>query len=536
MRITFVALGWEQLSISLLSAIAKTQGHDVHLAFSVSLFNDRSHLNIPSLAPFFDDTQDVIQAIKHQRPDVLAFSVLTANYQWMLKVAQAAKALNPRIQVIFGGVHPSAVPENVLSKPHVDYVVVGEGEVAFPLILDAIERGGPSGPIPNTRYKNSRGEIIQGPQTGFIQDLDSLPVFDKTIWEDYMQFRETYITMASRGCPYRCTFCFNNFFANLPEGPKGKYVRLRSPEHVMHELRITKRRYRPQMIEFFDDVFTVDKKWLKTFLDLYKKEIKVPFQCFTHVNFLDEETVRMMAEAGSFSFQIGIQSMDDHFKRTELKRYERTDQIEKTLSWMRKYNVKAKFDHMLGLPGEAMEAQETARQFYIEHPPYNIQTYWTKLQPGTEIVRQALQLGLISPEEISRINEGTTDCDIYSNSNGHVDPVKTRLYKAYEITFKLIPHLPKFMRRRFNPRFLRHLPKPAVTFLCYFIDIFVGLLKFSPDHILYAKYYFFHMGRFGIKKLGFKAPSATIPLDKSSFSWSVPFSVSRKEVLTIHRP
>jgi radical SAM superfamily enzyme YgiQ (UPF0313 family) len=82
--------------------------------------------------------------------------------------------------------------------------------------------------------------------------------------------------MASRGCPYRCTFCFNNFFAELPEDKKtkGKYVRLRSVEHVMDELIEAKNRYKNiRYMDFQDDVFTTSKEWLQEFLPRYKKEI-----------------------------------------------------------------------------------------------------------------------------------------------------------------------------------------------------------------------------------------------------------------------
>ncbi len=512
MRITFVALGWEQLGISLLSGIARSLGYEVNLAFSVALFHDRNVLNIPLLSPLFDDRGEVIAAIKKQKPDVLAFSVITANYQWMLDIAREAKEINPNVKVIFGGVHPSAVPDLVLAKPQIDYVVVGEGEAAFPQILKAIEEGGPRAPIPNTRYKLPDGQIVRGPQAGFIQDLDSLPLFDRTLWEEYMPYHDYYLTMASRGCPYRCTFCFNNFFAKLPEGPKGKYVRMRSPEHMMRELRIAKKRYNPKMIDFFDDVFTLDKNWLKEFLPMYKKEIGAPFECYTHVNFVDEETVKIMAEANCISFKIGIQSLHDDFKRVNLKRYECTDQVEKVLAWMKKYKIRSLCDHMLGLPGEALEAQESARKFYIEHTPYHISTFFTKLQPGTEIVQQALDLGLIAPQEVDRINEGVSDCDIYSNSNDHIDPAKIQTYKAYDIIFKLMPHLPKALRKRLDPKFFIKLPAPVINFLSLAADIVLG-----PDHGWYSRYYLFHMMRFFLRKLGFRGPGINKPLDDKGF-------------------
>jgi len=133
MKVTFVVLGAEALGVSQLSAIAKRDGHQVGLAFSASLFHDRFNLEIPSIAKHFDDRGDVIEAIKEQQPDVLAFSCLTSTYQWMLGVAREAKEIIPDVKTIFGGVHISAIPDRALSKAEVDYVVVGEGDVAFPI-------------------------------------------------------------------------------------------------------------------------------------------------------------------------------------------------------------------------------------------------------------------------------------------------------------------------------------------------------------------------------------------------------------------
>jgi len=200
------------------------------------------------------------------------------------------------------------------------------------MILDMIERGDFTQVIPNTRYRALTGEIICGPQTGFVQDLDALPIYDKALWEEHIPLHEYYITMAARGCPYRCTFCFNNFFAQLPDKREGRYVRQRSVEHMMSELRLAKARYNPRMIEFFDDVFTLDKKWLKAFLEQYKAEINIPFQCFTHVNYIDDDVGRWMSEAGCFASQIGVQSLDDDYKRKTVKRYERAADIEKTIA------------------------------------------------------------------------------------------------------------------------------------------------------------------------------------------------------------
>src|SRR5438046_887169 len=106
LRITFVGLGTEQLGISQMSSIARRDGHKVGMAFSAALFHDRFNLEFPSVSPYFDDTHNVIQAIKDQKPDVICFGALTSTYQWMLEIARHAKGINPSVKTVFGGVHP----------------------------------------------------------------------------------------------------------------------------------------------------------------------------------------------------------------------------------------------------------------------------------------------------------------------------------------------------------------------------------------------------------------------------------------------
>ncbi len=80
-----------QLSISALSSIAKENGHKTFLAYNASLFNDRFNFNNSLLGKFIDETDDVLKKIDSINPNVLAFSPLTATYQWSLEVAKKAK-------------------------------------------------------------------------------------------------------------------------------------------------------------------------------------------------------------------------------------------------------------------------------------------------------------------------------------------------------------------------------------------------------------------------------------------------------------
>ncbi|MBP7163551.1 MAG: cobalamin-dependent protein, partial [Candidatus Omnitrophica bacterium] len=508
MRITFVALGWEQLSISMLTALAKLDGHEVNLAFSPGLFHDRYNLHVPFLAAIFDDRAQVLKTIAQQKPDVLAFSAMTGTYQWMLGIARDAKRMNPNVKILFGGVHASAVPDRVLQQKSVDFVCVGEGDMAFRLMLQAIARKNFSDPIPNTRYKAPDGTIVRGAQTGFIQDLDSLPGFDKSLWEDHIRLGDIYFTMASRGCPFRCTYCFNSFFSRLGGPDKTKYVRQRSAGHMLQELRYARRRYHLRLVEFEDDIFTFNKKWLKDFLDQYKKEIGIPFQCLSHPSFMDDDVIRWLSEAGCRFVQMGIQSADEDFKNRMIKRYEKTRHIERVMQTMRKYHVELKVDHMFGLPEEPVSAQESARELYARIPPYRIQTFWMNYFPGTEMTEYALTNGFLSPEEVENLKDGNQP-DFYRNSSRVMAPGNRKLYAAYETIFKLLPIVPPALRDHLLARSFRRLPKVLNSWISFMADVVSGLWRKNPDHIGYAKYYFYHMTRFILAKCGRTMPPAT---------------------------
>lgn len=508
MNITFVGIGTEQLGISQLSAIAKANGHKTSLAFAAMLFNDRYNLQYPSISPFFDDTHQVVKAIKDQQPDVLAFGALTSTYQWMLDIAKQAKEINPDIKTIFGGVHPSAVPQLVIARPQVDYVVVGEGDEAFPAILNAIAKNDYATPIYNTRYKNKDGSIVSGIQKGFLQHLDTLPFYDKPLWEEHIRVGDLYLTMASRGCPYRCTFCFNNFFAKLPEEKSGKYVRLRSVDHVISELKIAKRRYKLHRVDFQDDVFATSKKWLEEFSWKYKKEIGIPYNILTHPRYMDEEIARWLKESGCEWIQMGVQSMDEEFKKDNLMRYERSEDVEYALNLMRKYGMHAKVDHMFGLPDEPIAAQESARLLYAKTHPKRIQTFWTCYLPGTQMMREAEEKGTITAEQAQKINEGE-DFFFFRNTDNVKDKDLMDKYKAYEVVFRLMPALPEKWMTGFTISNVKFIPKFLIRPVSMLADLITGFKQQNPEFSAYAKHNLYHLHKFFMAKLGLKVKSAS---------------------------
>ena len=128
--------------------------------------------------------------------------------------------------------------------------------------------------------------------------------------------------------------------------------------------------------------------------------------------------------------------------------------------------------------------------------------------PGTELLRQAFEMELITYSEVENIKDGNGS-DFYRESSKVDDPKKFKVYKAYETYFKLIQAFPKSWVSKLNIETLKSAPVWICSAISFIVDIISGLVKKNPDHIGYAKYYLFHIYRFVLIKTGIKPPKAT---------------------------
>ena len=334
---------------------------------------------------------------------------------------------------------------------------------------------------------------MRGPAAAFVQDLDSLPFWDKALWEDDVPIASCYLTMTSRGCPYRCSFCFNNFFAKLPGRGGGKYVRQRSIGNCIEELVFAKRRYGIRFVDFEDDIFTLDKAWLRDFLAEYRREIDVPFSCLVHPRFMDADMARWLSDAGCARAQMGVQSVDEDYKRKTLLRVEKDAALRRALEAMSAAGLPMKLDHILGLPGEPVSAQEQAWQLYKQYRPSHVNTYWLSYLPGTDMTREALEAGQITQEDVDDINRGKTRLFHYVSSWKR-DPVLAT-YQKYDMLFRLLPLLPRRWAERLRAERLPNLPSGVANFIGFLADLFGALIHRDRETVIYARQYSHHMKR-----------------------------------------
>jgi hypothetical protein len=203
---------------------------------------------------------------------------------------------------------------------------------------------------------------------------------------------------------------------------------------------------------------------------------------------------------------MGVQSMDEDFKN-KLKRYERTDHIKLALQFLNKHGIRVKVDHMFGLPGEPIEAQEKALSLYIEYVPARIQTFWTCFLPGTELMKEGLAEGIITKLEADRLNDGI-DFYFYRDTNNIKNPALVKAYNAYDFLFKIMPILPKFIRVRLKASHVQSIPSPFKKTIGYIADVITGFIYKNPDFEAYARHYLFKMYTILLQKLGITSPSA----------------------------
>ena len=483
MKIAFTSIAYESLAISILSSIAKKEGHDVKLIHIPTIFKDGLTREFKRLANLFSNDKEIFEQLKAYQPDLIAFSVATFDYQRALHYAEIFKMICPNAKIVFGGIHVSCVPEVVIADEFIDYVVIGEGEIAFSAIIKHIEKGNSSEPIVNTWYKSKDNTIIKGKQIGFIQDLDSLPHFDKEIWKEVSPLKSYYMTMTSRGCPYNCSYCFNHFFRDIPD-EKSNYIRRRSVKHVMEELAIAKEKYNINTIEFWDDIFIFDKKWLKEFLDAYKKEIGLPFKCYIHVNLFDEDIALQLKNAGCKWVDFGIQNINEEYRKKYLKRNETNINIINALKILKKHKIVSFADYIIDLPGDKIEHYEEARLFFLENMPDIIEPYWMSYHPQTEIIEKGFEHNILNDEKMDSINKGSCHRGYFESSMA-----SQNFHSEYYFILKVLPAIPIFLRKKLTYSVSRKIPYFIKLPIFIYSILYLGFIHKSPRIKLFFALY-----------------------------------------------
>jgi len=304
------------------------------------------------------EKEKYVQKIKDFNPDLIGFSVMTTSYSVTKNFTSYIRKQLSNPILCWGGVHPTALPEETLRDNDLDIVVYGEGEYTLLEIADRYDRYNLDfSAIKGICYLNYK-EFKMNPPRPLIQDLDSLPIADRNLLENFKWYLSPpgilrgkfyfgiTTAYASRGCPFSCIFCASKSI-------HGSKIRRRSVGNVIEEMCYLKY-IGVKGIYFNDDTFATDIKWLNEFCSK-AKGLKMVWGCQTRANIAqDIKVLRIMKEAGCVQVDIGAESGSQKILNV-LKKGITVEQIKKSFENLRKLKMTTFATFILGNPGETME-------------------------------------------------------------------------------------------------------------------------------------------------------------------------------------
>ncbi len=343
------------------------------------------------------ESPDLVNAVRGLRPDVIGYSVCTGAEQYYLSLNRCLKEYL-RFVSVFGGPHPTFFPD-LIREPGVDAICRGEGDVAFPEFLDRLETGGRLEPVANFSVKNE-GMVKSLPPRPLVSDLDSLPWPDRELYYSVSpEIRRHRVRsfLAARGCPFSCTYCFNEAMDTLYDG-LWKRVRLRAPDKLVDEIASVVNAYETDFVAFRESIFPLRPDWLRDFARRYVSRVGIPFYCHLRLDLLNEENVSLLAEAGCHSVNVGIETGNPELRRQLLGRSMTNQTIVAACRLLRRHGIRILANNMLGLPGATFEHDlETLRLNQACKPDYALAMLWQPY-PGTALAKYAADNGYYDPK------------------------------------------------------------------------------------------------------------------------------------------
>jgi anaerobic magnesium-protoporphyrin IX monomethyl ester cyclase len=387
--------------------------------------------------------------IEAAAPDLVAFSATTLAFPWVVNCLRWLREAGIKTPTICGGAHPSVDAEHAIQAEGLDMICLGEGEGALLDLVDALESGRPHHQIENLWVKHD-GEIHRNQLRGLVQDLDTLAPYDRDDWLNYPQLLHERdgeaIVIASRGCPFKCTYCVNHFYMEL--FPDKQYVRFRSPDNVIAELVSLVEKY-PFIrgFHFDDDILYMRKSWSIEFTEKYKKALGLPFVCNMRPNICSREIVKLMKEANCHKVMVGLESGNEYIRNTLLLRALKAEDMVTAFHRFEEVGIETVSFNMVGLPDETpANVLETVKLNAVSHVTYPQVSIFYPF-PGTKLAKYCEDKGYVRPFR-GDVYDYFSDSNLDMPSMTRDDIVAYRLsFRPFMYAYRAVYRLPEPLRR-----------------------------------------------------------------------------------------
>ena len=374
------------LGLMYIAAVLDRAGHHVEVI-------DMDALNLP--------IEDYVHEIKERNYDYLCTGGMITAWNFLTFTAGLVKEVKPSAKVIVGGGIVSSTPQHFISASKADVGVIGEGEDTVLDLIETFESGCSLSTVGGIVYKED-GQIVRTQERKNIGDLDKLPF---PAW-DLFNVGETYSRYPShhsilharrfgsiyttRGCPFRCTFCYTE-----------KAVRQRSIPNVIEELKELRARYGIRHIMIADDLFVVRKKRTLEFCEaMIEHKMNMTWSCTGRCNIIDREFLKLCKEAGCEFMGLGLESGSDMVLKA-IKKSQTPEQIVDAVRMVKEAGITPGGTFILGLPPETKETMRETAEIYKKINQYRGHVnkfFFATPYPGTELYDQMLAENKIGDE------------------------------------------------------------------------------------------------------------------------------------------
>lgn len=303
----------------------------------------------------FATLAEFAQIMAQERPLLVGLYVNLMTKQNILR--QIALCRQIGAGVILGGPEPAAYAAEYLAAG-ADVIVVGEGEVTLEELIPVWgERGNGRHrlhTIPGLIFRDEAGQLIRTAPRPQIADLSAQPWPDRQAI-DMPRYLETWKThhgissvslITARGCPYTCTWCSHAVFGNTH--------RRRTPADVADEVAWIQATYQPDQLWYADDVFTIAPRWfLQYAAELKQRGLRLPFECISRADRLNEAVIDALAEMGCYRLWLGAESGSQRILDAMKRKTELADVQAKT-KLLQERGIQVGMFIMLGYDGETV--------------------------------------------------------------------------------------------------------------------------------------------------------------------------------------
>lgn len=383
--------------VAVLSGALKARGHETGL------------ININEALYDVPTDEEVVERVRVFAPDLVAFSAMSQQYRYALRLARAIRDALPDLPLAVGGVHPLLCTEQVKADGVWNFIGVGECDEALPELVDRLEAGDASyRAVANFCVRLPDGSYKHNP-LGPYPRLEELPAEDYEIYElDHMLPRKNgwQSILTSRGCPFRCTYCFNREMRERYTREAGArpraYLRHYPPQRVVDEIVALRDRHADiQTIIFDDDLLTMNAEYCIELFERYAAaKVGLPFVLNAHVQAFSDEIAAALVRAGCMIVKFGVESGSDELRRKVLHRHMSNDQIAEAFEICRRHGLHSSAFLMIGLPFETRATLDETIDLIVRIRPGRMR--WAIFYPfeGTESYAIAEAAGLIDREKM----------------------------------------------------------------------------------------------------------------------------------------